>query len=91
MSLLDQQYTVNPSAYFAHLTENYNYEPKKEPSPVSSTSGTIALESDPALISAHFHAVAKFNRFHWKGAREREKGCSSSVFSQIRAVDERTL
>ncbi|CAG5095460.1 Oidioi.mRNA.OKI2018_I69.XSR.g14197.t2.cds [Oikopleura dioica] len=33
MSLLDHQYTVNPSAYFAHLTENYNYEPKKEPSP----------------------------------------------------------
>ena len=73
MSLLDQQYTVNPSAYFAHLTENYNYEPKKEPSPVSSTSGTIALESDPALISAHFHAVAKFNRFHCKEAIEREK------------------
>ncbi len=82
MSLLDQQYTVNPSAYFAHLTENYNYEPKKEPSPVSTTSGTIAQESDPALISAHFHAVAKFNGF--QRARERfikRAGVfSSSVF-----------
>nr|AAW24457.1 homeodomain protein NK4 [Oikopleura dioica] len=62
MSLLDQQYTVNPSAYFAHLTENYNYEPKKEPSPVSTTSvlafGNLFLPNFrtclfPALTNAH--------------------------------------